>query len=74
MAGEWFELTPTNKKYGDSVYVNLANATSIWAFDKGSRIWFFPDEKFGIIEVTETPAEIAAKIAAMQARQNASRT
>jgi hypothetical protein len=60
MASEWLKLTPADGRRGDSVYVNLANATSIWSHNQGSQIWFFADEAFGKFDVKETPEHIVA--------------
>ena len=58
---EWFELTPADESAGYSVLVNLANATSIWPHNGGSRIWFFVGHKDGQIDVKEAPEEIMTR-------------
>jgi hypothetical protein len=35
----WVKLTPQGKP-SESVYVNLAKASSVWSLEDGSEIWF----------------------------------
>ena len=64
MVVEWIKLNLQEGEYKD-VYVNLANASSIWPHEKGSdkRFLAIDDQgKNGHILVRETPDEIFRRL------------
>ena len=64
MVVEWIKLNLQEGEYKD-VYVNLANASSIWPHEKGSDIRFLAIDdqgKNGHILVRETPDEIFRRL------------
>jgi hypothetical protein len=68
MASEWLTLTGTTLK--KSVYVNLANASSIFANGRGSDIWFISDSgKEGKIQVDEPPEVILTRLSEVKRAQ-----
>jgi len=71
MVSQWVKLTPQNKKDGDSVNVNLDNASSVWPHKDGSRIWFLAGDKDGAVDVEEKPDEV---IETSKDLRNANRT
>lgn len=57
MASEWIMLTDAAENL--DIYVNLANARSIWPTDEGSEIWFRAGVgEDGRIRVKESPKRI----------------
>jgi hypothetical protein len=61
MSSEWLSLTSTTNKR--PIYVNLANASSIFSNGKGSDIWFISDAgKEGKIQVDEPPEVILTRL------------
>ena len=64
MVAEWIKLKPQDDESKD-VYMNLANASSIWPHEKGSDIRFLAVEdqaRNGHIFVRETPDEIFRRL------------
>jgi hypothetical protein len=68
MASEWLTLTGTALK--KPIYVNLANASSIFGNGKGSDIWFISDSgREGKIQVDEPPEVILTRLGEVKRAQ-----
>jgi hypothetical protein len=68
MASEWLTLTGAASK--KTIYVNLANASSIFPNGNGSDIWFVADAgKEGKIQVVEAPEAILTRLGEVKRSQ-----
>jgi hypothetical protein len=68
MASEWLTLTGAASK--KPIYVNLANASSIFPNGKGSDIWFLTDAgKEGKLQVDEPPDVILMRLGEVKRSQ-----
>jgi hypothetical protein len=62
MVSGWVRLTPQGRPH-ETVYVNLAKASSVWSLEQGSEIWFLPSgREGGAVRVNESPDAIMAKL------------
>lgn len=62
MASEWVKLTPQGKP-GETVYVNLSKASSVWSVEDGSEIWFLAGVgENGLVRVNESPDMVLSKL------------
>lgn len=61
MTPQWIKLTPQGKPT-ETVYVNLAKASSVWSLEQGSEIWLLPGGgENGMVRVEEAPDAVIAK-------------
>jgi hypothetical protein len=61
MASEWVKLTNDASKA--TIYVNLANASSVFPYGRGAEIWFLANAGGeGKIQVSESPDVIMQRL------------
>ena len=62
MDSGWMRLTPQGRPQ-ETVYVDLAKASSVWSLEQGSEIWFPASGcEGGVVRVNEPPDVVMAKL------------
>jgi hypothetical protein len=56
----------TLQESGKTIYVNLANASTIEGHKRGARIWFLANARGGTIDVSETADQILNQLCEMK--------